>query len=86
MAVFVDISRLYSNSFLARTKLRAVNEVSLPYSTPVASLQFWLSSSFVDEAQIGLASGRVQMTKLTQITYNTEPTPDQSNKSTSEDV
>ncbi|KAJ7886340.1 hypothetical protein B0H13DRAFT_2535094 [Mycena leptocephala] len=89
LGIFAILSRLYSNSLLAslnsRTTLRALNEVSQPYSIPVG-LQSWLSSSIVNEAQIGLASSEIQMTKVTQITYDTEPTGDQSNKSTSEEV
>jgi hypothetical protein len=66
-----------------------MNEVSLPYSTFVVSLQFWLSSLLVNsEAQIGSAfdSDGMQMAKLTQVTDATEPTHNQTTKSASENA
>ncbi|KAJ7866679.1 hypothetical protein B0H13DRAFT_2670696 [Mycena leptocephala] len=76
LAVFAVLSRLYSNSLLAslnsRTLLRAMNEVSLPYST------FVIGSAFDSDG--------MQMAKLTQVTDATEPTHNQTTKSASENA
>ncbi|KAJ7848311.1 hypothetical protein B0H13DRAFT_2361946 [Mycena leptocephala] len=72
LAFFTVVSRLFSNSLLALTTLRAMNDVTLPFSLPTISA---LPKS-------------VQTTQTTQLSYDADSQSprDQSNRSATEDV